>query len=204
MPEQQQHVHVLLINGFDPMHYGNLIGVREELRCLGYYHSYYGQLYHTHIFKKEMRRVFTEDCQARFVVVGYSLGAPAAYTLAQDARDEGLPVDLVVFIAGKGVKYLQERHPDRPIRVVDIKACNWIWKGEFHEPADRVDEGDIGHFRAPTDYRTMNTLEKELAVVSARVPVEFPASHTSAAEPEPSLDLSEMLRPVSSIGPGRY
>lgn len=195
--DQQRHVYVFLVNGVDPFHYGNLVGVRDYLQGLGYINTYYGQMYHAPFFGKEMRRIMAEDDQARFALVGYSMGAPLVYNLAKDARQDHLPVDLVVFVAGKGVKYLSDDNPDEPIRVIDILGSNLFWKGEFKEPADRVDETNIGHFEAPTDYRTLDTLARELAIVASHVPVAAPA------EPETKHNLCELLKPVAQLLPGR-
>jgi hypothetical protein len=193
LPAQQEHVYVFFINGFDPLQYADLLGVRDQVRQLGYLNSYYGQLYHSNYFAREMRRVFREDPQARFVMVGFSLGAMPAYELARGAQDEGLPVDLVVLIAGKGLRYLN--YPsDETLRVVDIQAVNYVFRAEFPQPADRVVEGNTRHFQAPTAERTRSTLLRELAVVAENVPITLPG------ETPAQSSLTQMLKPVDQVG----
>src|SRR5262245_34352704 len=94
LSSQQAHVCAVFINGFDPLQYADLMGVRDQVRQFGYQNSYYGQLYHSNFFGREMRRVYRADPEARFVLVGFSLGAMPAYDLAREAQAEGMPVDL--------------------------------------------------------------------------------------------------------------
>ena len=51
----RDHVYVFFLNGFDPINYGNLTGIREYVDTLGFHKTYYGQLYHVSYFADEIR-----------------------------------------------------------------------------------------------------------------------------------------------------
>src|SRR4051794_2919818 len=42
----RSNVHVVLVNGVDPLCCGNLSGVRDHLNSLGFCKTYYAQIYH--------------------------------------------------------------------------------------------------------------------------------------------------------------
>src|SRR5262249_54711773 len=86
----RQHVHVFLANGVDPLSLGNLSGVREHLHSLGFTRTYYGQVYHTHWLKQELRRAHKDDPEGRFVLVGYGCGVGTVRALARAMCQEGI------------------------------------------------------------------------------------------------------------------
>src|SRR5262245_39238385 len=78
----RDHVHVFFIHGMDPFDWANLTGLRDHVQALGFHKTYYGQMYHTRKFEKEIRRIHEEDPNARFVLVGFSFGANMVRYLA--------------------------------------------------------------------------------------------------------------------------
>jgi hypothetical protein len=101
-----------------------------------------------------------------------------------------------VLIAGKGIRNLRQPE-DLPVRVVDIKAINYVFRAEYPDPADRVHESNARHFQAPTDRRTVDTLQRELMMVAEQVPVSMPT------EAIPERSLTEALKPVDQLAPSR-
>src|SRR5262245_16914359 len=83
------HVYVFMVHGLDPFDYADLAGLRAHLNSLGYIKTYHGQLYHAPYFAREMRRLHSEDPDARFALMGFSFGANMARNLAQTAGEEG-------------------------------------------------------------------------------------------------------------------
>src|SRR5438105_2017738 len=91
-PCSRDHVYVFLIPGLDPLNFANLSGVRDYIQGLGFHKTYYGQLYHTAYFNKEMHRIREVDPDAHFVLIGFSFGANMVRDLALSAKKEGVPI----------------------------------------------------------------------------------------------------------------
>src|SRR5437764_243197 len=53
-PGNASYVYVFVVNGLDPLNYGNLTGLRDHIRALGFEHVFFGQLYHAGWIKKEI------------------------------------------------------------------------------------------------------------------------------------------------------
>src|SRR5262249_39407997 len=71
----RRHVYVFLANGVDPLGLGDLAGVRDHVRALGFPKIYYGQFCHGGWFEREIRRLHKECPEARFMLIGYGHGA---------------------------------------------------------------------------------------------------------------------------------
>jgi hypothetical protein len=154
----RQQVYVFLINGVVP---GTLDGLRDKLAGQGYTKVYYGQLPHAIWMGQEMRRLAREESAARFVVVGYGVGAPIAAKLAADAVTDRLPVEAVVLLdptggtAATGVQTLVVRSTS----------------GSFNDPrAESVSIPGTGYYSLPTNAQTVGLMGDLLADVAARVP----------------------------------
>src|SRR5262249_14970241 len=117
------HVHVFLMNGLDPMNYGNLIGLRDYLQELGFCKTYYGQLYHLWWFESEIRRLHTEDADAHFALIGFSLGSNVVYEIARAVERYGVHIDLLVFLSGNHfASPMPHRRPENVGKVVNLLA----------------------------------------------------------------------------------
>jgi hypothetical protein len=91
-------VYVFLLRGFDPLDLDRVDDVRTALNTAGFTKVYDGQFYHERYFAEEMRRLSREEREARFVVVGFSLGAQAATGLAETVAKEGIPIALLASV----------------------------------------------------------------------------------------------------------
>ena len=69
----RDHTHIFLVNGLDPVNYGNLTGLRDYLQSLGLNNVYYGQVYHAWYFEKEIRRIHQHAVEAVVVLPEQSL-----------------------------------------------------------------------------------------------------------------------------------
>ncbi len=108
----RSHVHIFLVHGMDPLDLANLYGLTEYIQQLGYLQTHYGQLYHLWEFKKEMRRIREDDPQARFVLIGFSFGANVARDLANAVKDEGVLIDLLIYMGGNTLENTPQAQPD--------------------------------------------------------------------------------------------
>ncbi|HTU18430.1 MAG TPA: hypothetical protein VMG10_10255 [Gemmataceae bacterium] len=166
----RNHVHVFLIHGMDPLDLANLNGLTEYIQQLGYLKTHYGQLYHLWEFKKEMRRVHEQDPQARFVLIGFSFGANMARELANAVKENGIGIDLLIYLGGNTLENTPETQPDHVAHIVNILAAGCIWNGTQMDRAENLHFTNVWHFGSPTHPRTRELLARELAVVAARVP----------------------------------
>lgn len=166
----RNHVHVFLIHGVDPLDLANLNGLTEYIQRLGYIKTHYGQLYHLWDFKKEIRRVHKQEPQARFVLVGFSFGANFVRDVANAVKNDGIVIDLLIYLGGNTLENNAKAQPENVVHVVNILALGCIWNGAEMDRADNIHYDNVWHFGSPTHPQTRNLLARELAVVAARVP----------------------------------
>jgi hypothetical protein len=171
----REHVYVFFIHGMDPADAANLSGVRDYVQDLGFHQTYYGQLYHTSQFKKELHDIHQKDCNARFVLVGFSFGANMVRNLALAAKEEGFRIDLLVYLGGNTLKDVPRDQPDNVVRVVNILAQGCIWNGATMQCAENVQVLGRWHFGSPSHPYTLQVLAQDLAEIASEVPVPMPA-----------------------------
>ncbi len=180
----RNHVHIFLIHGLDPLDFANLEGVTAYCQQLGYIKTHYGQLYHLWKFKKDLRKVHEEDRDARFVLIGFSFGANMVRELANAVKDDGIVIDLLVYLGGNTLENTPPNQPDHVIHIVNILATGCIWNGCTMDRADNRHYDNVWHFGSPTHPQTLDLLGRELAVVASRVPVRLPTAPPLTPEDE--------------------
>jgi hypothetical protein len=212
----RDHVYVFLVHGMDPLDYANLRGMRDYLHQLGFNKVYYGQLYHTPYFKKELVRIHEEEPEAHFVLIGFSFGANMVRNMAVEARDHGIPIDLLMYMGGNTLENVPDDRPENALRIVNILACGCIWNGATLDGAENINLDDVWHFGSPSHARTIETLTRQMAAVAGDVPVPQPEETAVVPgfsdEPTPRPALSrgaskrddwDFLKPVSRLKPPR-
>jgi hypothetical protein len=169
----RNHVYVFLMNGLDPINYGNLTGLRDYVQELGFGKTYYGQLFHAGWFEKEIRRIHQDDEDARVVLIGFSLGVQQMHSVAKDLNEEGIPIDLLIFLSGNHpVAFMPEDRPANVHRVVNILASGSMKAYGVREYAENVRlPEDTWHFGSPTHPYTLEKLSEELAALALTVPL---------------------------------
>ncbi len=192
-------VYIFLINGLDPLDLTNLTGVRDHLQALGFRKTYYGQLYHTAYFEKEIRRIHQEEPEARFVLLGFSLGANMVRNIAHHVKSEGIDIDLLIYCGGNTLENIPEDRPENAHRIVNILASGCIWNGAWLDGAENVHAVDVFHFGTPSHPRTLEILDRELAVVATAVPI----IHEAETAPSPTLEEAPTPRPVKAQASAR-
>jgi hypothetical protein len=203
MPQAcRNHVYVFLIDGPDPIDLANLGGVRQALISLGYIKTYCGQCWHCGYFKDEIRRIHREDESARFVVMGFSLGANAARDVVDGVRDDGVAIDLLLYCGGVGMGNDPKNRPDNAGRVVSILAQGADAAGPALDGADNIQFSDVYHFGSPTHPYTIQLLAQELTAVASLAPViemgpeQEPSSPSAAARLNQPHDEWDFLQPA--------
>jgi hypothetical protein len=166
----RNHVHVFLIHGMDPLDLANLAGLTQYIQQLGYIKTHYGQLYHLWEFKSEMRRIHQADPEARFVLIGFSFGANMVRELANAVKDDGIVIDLLIYLGGNTLENTPPNQPEHALHIVNILAAGCIWNGATMDRADNIHYTNVWHFGSPTHPQTLELLSRELAAVAGRVP----------------------------------
>jgi hypothetical protein len=91
-------VYVFLLSGFDPLDLDRVADVKAALVGAGFAKVYDGQFYDESFFRGEIRRLAKDEPDARFVLVGFSLGAEIATGLAQAVGKQGISVAMVATV----------------------------------------------------------------------------------------------------------
>jgi hypothetical protein len=216
LPEySRSRVYVFLIHGLDPFDYADLRGVRDYLHDLGFKKVYYGQLYHTSYFEKELVKIHHQEPDARFVVIGFSLGASMARDVALAAKEQGVPIDLLVYLCGTALFENDRERPENVHRIVNILPRVQWNADSFPEEIETIRVPGIWHFAAPTQPQTLDALAHEIAAVAGAVAVPEPGPTSTMPNLEgeplppprrlesktqsPPPDAWDFLKPVSRI-----
>lgn len=180
----RDRVHVFFVHGLDPLNYCNLSGLRNYCHSLGFSNTYYGQLYHGGTFTKEIRRIHQQDPEARFVLVGFSAGANVVRGMANTlGQEDGIPIDLMVYMGGNTLKDVPENRPATVTKVVHILATGYVWKGYQIEGAENHKLAGTWHFGSPTHPETLEMFAREMTAIAARLPYQEEAAPKSAYSP---------------------
>jgi hypothetical protein len=197
----RDHVYLFIIHGMDPCDIANLGGVRDYIQALGFRKTYYGQIYHTSRFEKEIRRIHQEDPSARFVLIGFSFGANMVRYLANQAQAEGIDIDLMVYLGGNTLNNEPRDQPDNVGKIVNILASGAVFNGAWMDRAENIHETDVFHFGTPSHPWTLDMLARELTVVAGNVSVFAPGQTTTSGPSPAPVPRGEwdFLKPVSRL-----
>jgi hypothetical protein len=208
-----QNVYVVLVNGVDPLCLGNLKGLRDYLGSLGFTKTYYAQFYHEHCLLAELRQVHQEHPEARFAIVGFEYGASPADKLARKAVDEGLPIDLLVYLQPKMLS-AEAGTASTAHRAITIQTGADEANPSNLSANETVGVSCFSRYGVPTHPKTLQLLANELVHLAANIPVNEPiynAFPTILDDPAPSPrpivvrknqnpDEWDFLKPVSRRG----
>jgi len=191
----RDHVYIFFVNGLDPVDYGNLVGLRDYVQKMGFHKTYYGQLYHVPYFESEMCKIHKSDPDARFVLVGFSLGANLVHTLARAVADDGVQIDLMVYLSGNHpVAMMPRDKPDNVCQVLNILASGCMKKFGERDYADNLRLEHTCHFGSPTHPQTLEVLCTALTHIAAQAPGVLPPDEFA---PTPLLEEAPRPRPVT-------
>jgi hypothetical protein len=175
-PGTRDHVHIFFVHGIEMVDVANLHGVQQYCHSLGFYHTYVGEMYHTGRFINDIRAIHQSDPEARFVLVGFSFGANKVRNIARAVKDDGICIDLLIYLGGNTLHNTPEDQPENAARIINILATGWIWNGDTMERAENIHVDGVWHFGSPTHPRTLEVLASELAAVVAQEPVTQPVN----------------------------
>jgi hypothetical protein len=183
--EARNHVYVFFINGLDPGYLGNLKGLRNYVQSLGYHRTYYGEAYHCFWFAKEIRRLHAEDPDARFAVVGFSLGTNIGRGLAESLQEDGISLDLLVCLSSNNLIDFSHDRPANVGRYIDVQVHGRDLGPNDDPQTERHNlNGWVWHFGAPSHPETLEILTHELTSLAGTVPVTEPPLPAPPFQPE--------------------
>jgi hypothetical protein len=176
----KDHVYIFFNHGMDPLDFANLGGVRDYVQSLGYHKTYYGKLCPDSHFDHEICRIHKEDPCAHFVLLGFSFGANRARDVAQAVKNDGIKIDLLVYLGGNTLRNVPRDQPENVCRMINILANGCIWNGDHLERAENIQVDHVWHFGSPSHPYTLELLARELAalvtpVADASAPERIPA-----------------------------
>lgn len=162
----KEHVYIFLVNGLDPLHYAGMPDLANYLRALGYPHVYYGEMITATGFADKMQEIARRDPCARFVLIGYSFGGNIARNITHSLHDNGISVDLLVYLNANTLRNTPYDRPQNAKRVVSILAWGIVLDGAILDSAENIVISDAWHFNTPTHPQTLQVLERELLALA--------------------------------------
>lgn len=176
--EDKDRTHLFFINGLDPYYLANFRGQCQYMKSLGYNKCYCGQMNHVGLFRQKIQQIRKDESQANIVLVGYSFGANSVRTLANQLKEDGIRVDLLIYLGGDTIKDVDTSRPENVTRVVNINGHGSILLGYdlFIKGSDiqgAVNHRlDARHFLLPTRAAAAELLVKHVVELAPNAPTE--------------------------------
>lgn len=101
--EIKARVHFFIINGIDPLYSSNLNGAAAYFRSIGFTNTNCYQITSAPKVRRQIEAVRRSDPEARIVLLGYSLGANAARSMANNLQRDGIEIDCLIYLGGDTV-----------------------------------------------------------------------------------------------------
>jgi hypothetical protein len=171
IPEQcRDHVYIFVVNGLDPANIADLRGMCNYVHELGYRHIEHGQMYHVFAFARKIRRIHQVDPEARFVVIGYSMGVSVSRYLVQRVKNEGIAIDLALYLDACVFNSLPPHHPHDAERIVNVTTNGFLLllRSTRLQCAENIHEPWTLHLGLPTNTQVLDRLTTELSRVVYR------------------------------------
>jgi pimeloyl-ACP methyl ester carboxylesterase len=165
----KEHGYTFVVNGFDPLRQGNLSGMTDSLRELGFPQTYLKPFWRYRAAGRQIRAIRQSDPDAKVVLVGFSLGSLLARRLANDLDREGIALDRLVYVGGDYLGNTPQSWPSNVAQVVNIRGHGLIFSGYdlFFNGAD-IDNAlnlrlDVRHIVLPSQAQTVESLASSMA-----------------------------------------
>lgn len=174
------HTYVFFFNGVDPANLGNMYGLCCFVKSYGFPQTYFGQMYDGNYYLKKIRQIHQDDPQAHFVLVGFSGGTYVIRNIANTVKDEGIWVDLLVYIGGDMIYNNAYSQPDNAAHILNVTGYGFcLTGGNLFFNGDNLDRAlnvriPIRHFGLPSHRDTITNLLHELDQVPCVPP---PGAH---------------------------
>ena len=164
--EAKSCLYVFLIDSTDPRYCGSMANVGSYINELGFGKTFCGHAIHRSYFSDKVRLIQAQCPSARFAVISSNDGACAAQQLASVAAQEGITIDLLIYIEpncdiGDA--------SDLAIRSFAIQGRHFCFgTADFQGETVIMEMADRGG--VPTHRETLDVLERELALIAMSIP----------------------------------
>ena len=164
-----EHVHIIVINGFDPSEITNAVGLSHFLETAGFPHVYYTTLWASHKYLERIREIKAADPSARIAVIGYSMGVGCARKLAKHTKEQGITIDLLVYLDAFAANHSPEHEAADAARIVNIITVPrlGIFGSEPLAGAQNYQFLDVRHVKVPTEPSIVQRVLEELIALAS-------------------------------------
>jgi hypothetical protein len=201
-------VYVFLISGFDPLDIDRVGDFRKALVRSGFTKVYDGQFYHDRFFAQEMRRLASEEPDARFVVVGFSLGADVAVSLADYVGKQGIPIALLASVDPYWWSSAPSKTPPNVQQVMNIHGER-LFMPQTASAGAEIQIPETFPTNITANPLTVESLARALAGIAGALPAPAPSPEPQLADEEPTprpvarsgkpADAWDFLKPIASL-----
>ncbi len=162
-------VYLFLANGADLTEQGRITELQQKVICGGFPKVYHAQRFDRAWFRKELHRLHREDCNSRFIIIGYGTAADQVLELACCVSDEGIPLDCVGFIDPAGLNAdLMYR---APFRTILFRSHHWVLSPRL-VTNEMVKVHNVGHYDIMPNPLTANAVIELMTESALRVPID--------------------------------
>ncbi|HEY1375553.1 MAG TPA: hypothetical protein VGF55_02105 [Gemmataceae bacterium] len=202
-------VYVFLMSGLDPFDLDRVADFRAALIRAGFNRVYNGQAFHDSYFAREMHRLALEEPDARFVLVGFSLGADYAVSLAESVAHYNIPITLLASVDPYWWSAAPTERPTNVQQVMQIHGQPLLFANRASAGMD-VEIPESFPTNITAHPLTVEHLARTLASIAgtlprpelppaAPVPDDSPTPRPITARRDEPRDAWDFLKPVASL-----
>jgi hypothetical protein len=160
----REHVHIYMINGLTilPHMCGSMNRMAPCVEELGFCKPKVASHYWRWSYQDDIRRIHQEDPDARFVLVGYSVGGGVVHSMAKTLEKDGIYIDLVVYIDPHSLTHDISTRPANVGKIVSINSTAWMLAGKCHCGEECHKVNTLFHLATPRQQKTLDVLSDEL------------------------------------------
>lgn len=165
----RERLHVYMINGLTilPHMAGSMNAMAPYVEDLGFCRPKVACHFWRWSYQNDIRRIHCTDPEARFVLVGYSMGASVVYSMAQALEKDGVFIDLIILIDGHTFVHDFKETPSNVGRVVSINSTAWALTGKCRPGQTCYTVETFFHLAAPRQPEALRVLGMELIETAA-------------------------------------
>ena len=116
----RDHIHIIVINGFDPSEITNAVGLAHFLETSGFPNVHYTTQWTSLKYVQRIGEIKMADPKARIAVIGYSMGVCYVRKLAQRCQEQGITLDLLIYLDAFAINHRPEHSSTDALRIVNI------------------------------------------------------------------------------------
>jgi hypothetical protein len=133
-------------------------------------------MHHANLFRQRIRAVRQLDPGARIVVVGFSTGANCVRKLAHELKEDGVRLDLLVYLGGDTIRNAPQSRPENAANILNINGHGMVFHGrDLFFCGEDLDGAwnhrlDARHMTLPSRAETAELLVQYLAAIAQQLP----------------------------------